>query len=69
MKMSNALFINEKGTSFTVEPAHNATPLFTGATQKAAIDWAKQNHPNAPLHVARVRHLSDKRIPDHWRRV
>ena len=39
--------------------------LHTAQTQHAAIDWAKkQGH--QPL-VARVRHLSDKRIPDHWR--
>jgi hypothetical protein len=36
-------------------------------TQLEAIDWAKsQGH--AP-HVARVRHLNDKRRPDHWRAV
>ena len=34
-------------------------------TQREAIDWAKrQGH--APL-VARVRHLNDKKTPDHWR--
>ena len=39
--------------------------LGTFTTQKQAIDWAKaQGH--APL-VARVRHLNNKRIPDHWR--
>jgi hypothetical protein len=33
--------------------------------QEAAIEWSrKQGH--KPL-VARVRHLSDKKIPDHWR--
>jgi len=35
------------------------------STQREAIDWAKaQGH--HPL-VARVRHLSDKKVPDHWR--
>ncbi len=34
-------------------------------TQKEAIDWAKAKG-HRPL-VARVRHLNDKRIPDHWR--
>jgi hypothetical protein len=34
-------------------------------TQHEAIDWAKKNG-HHPL-VARVRHLNDKRIPDHWR--
>ena len=33
--------------------------------QHNAIDWAKKNG-HAPL-VARVRHLNDKRRPDHWR--
>ena len=34
-------------------------------TQHEAIAWAKrQGH--APL-VARVRHLNDKKKPDHWR--
>lgn len=68
--MSNSLFINENGAGkFTVEPAHSSTPLFTGDTQKDAIDWAKKTYPNNPLHVARVRHLNDKKIPDHWRKV
>jgi hypothetical protein len=31
----------------------------------AAIEWAKKNG-HAP-HVARVRHLSDKKKADHWR--
>jgi hypothetical protein len=34
-------------------------------TQHEAIDWAKKNG-HAPL-VARVWHLNDKKIPDHWR--
>ena len=39
--------------------------LGTFKTQKEAIDLAKsQGH--APL-VARVRHLNDKKKPDHWR--
>jgi len=39
--------------------------LKTFNTQKEAIDWAKkQGH--HPL-VARVRHLNDKKTPDHWR--
>jgi len=39
--------------------------LGTFSTQKAAIDWAKAKG-HAPL-VARVRHLNDKKNPDHWR--
>jgi hypothetical protein len=39
--------------------------LGTFKTQREAIEWAtKQGH--APL-VARVRHLNDKKKPDHWR--
>jgi hypothetical protein len=39
--------------------------LITFKTQREAIDWAKkQGH--APL-VARVRHLNNKKSPDHWR--
>jgi len=39
--------------------------LKTFKTQKEAIDWAKrQGH--HPL-VARVRHLNNKKNPDHWR--
>jgi hypothetical protein len=39
--------------------------LGTFKTQKEAIDWAKANG-HRPL-VARVRHLNDKKNPDHWR--
>jgi hypothetical protein len=36
-------------------------------TQEQAIEWArKQGY--TPL-VARVRHLNDKKLPDHWREV
>jgi hypothetical protein len=39
--------------------------LHTSKTQKEAIHWAeaKGHHPL----VARVRHLNDKKNPDHWR--
>ena len=41
--------------------------LGTFPTQEKAISWAKaQGH--SP-HVARVRHLNDKKRPDHWRAV
>jgi hypothetical protein len=39
--------------------------LGTFKTQREAIDWAKARG-HHPL-VARVRHLNDKKIPDHWR--
>lgn len=44
---------------------HADQVLGTFKTQKEAIDWAKANG-HHPL-VARVRHLNDKKIPDHWR--
>ena len=39
--------------------------LQTFRTQREAIDWAK-NQGHHPL-VARVRHLNNKKIHDHWR--
>jgi hypothetical protein len=39
--------------------------LATFKTQREAIDWAKKNS-HSP-HVARVRHLNDKKGADHWR--
>jgi len=36
-------------------------------TQQEGINWAKANG-HRPL-VARVRHLNNKKIPDHWRAV
>jgi hypothetical protein len=39
--------------------------LVTTETQQDAIDWAKSRG-HHPL-VARVRHLNDKKTPDHWR--
>jgi len=44
---------------------HADHALASFQTQKEAIDWAKRN--NHSPHVARVRHLNDKRNPDHWR--
>jgi hypothetical protein len=41
--------------------------LKTFTTQAEAIAWAKSEG-HSP-HVARVRHLNDKKIPDHWRLV
>ncbi len=43
------------------------TILYTSRTQGEAIDWSKRNG-HSP-HVARVRHLNDKKRPDHWRAV
>jgi hypothetical protein len=39
--------------------------LGTFRTQKEAIEWAKSKG-HSP-HVARVRHLNDKKQADHWR--
>jgi hypothetical protein len=44
---------------------HANHELATFGTQVEAIRWAQQRG-HHPL-VARVRHLNDKKIPDHWR--
>jgi len=46
---------------------HADSVLHTSSTQEAAIKWSKDRG-YAP-HVARVRHLNDKKNPDHWRKV
>jgi hypothetical protein len=51
-------------TDYVVED-HADHVLGTFRTQQGAFTWAKQNG-HAPL-VARVRHLNDKKKPDHWR--
>jgi hypothetical protein len=51
---------------FVVED-HAKHVLHTAKTQEDAIAWETQNG-HSP-HVARVRHLSDKKIPDHWRKI
>ncbi len=53
-------------TDYVVEDHANHV-LGDFKTQKEAIDWAKKNG-HSP-HVARVRHLNDKKKPDHWRAV
>jgi len=53
-------------TDYVVED-HADHPLGTFKTQHEAVDWAKRNAYAA--HVARVRHLNDKKKPDHWRAV
>ena len=53
-------------TDYVVED-HADHVLETFKTQHEAIAWAKkQGH--SP-HVARVRHLNNKKTPDHWRAV
>jgi hypothetical protein len=44
---------------------HTDHPLGTFKSQQEAITWARE-HGHHPL-VARVRHLNDKKIPDHRR--
>jgi len=51
-------------TDYVVED-HADHVLSTHPTQAQAILWARSNG-HHPL-VARVRHLNNKRIPDHWR--
>jgi len=46
---------------------HADHALATFKTQGEAIEWAKKNG-HTP-HVARVRHLNDKKKADHWRAV
>ena len=53
-------------TDYVVETAGDHV-LHTTSTQHDAITWAKNNG-HTP-HVARVRHLNDKKKPDHWREV
>lgn len=44
---------------------HADSVLGTFKTQHEAIAWAKSKG-HSPL-VARVRHMNDKKKPDHWR--
>jgi hypothetical protein len=53
-------------TDYVVED-HADHVLGTFRTQQEAITWAKNNG-HTP-HVARVRHLNDKKRPDLWRAV
>jgi hypothetical protein len=46
---------------------HAGHVLHTTRTQAEGISWAKSNW-HTP-HVARVRHLNDKKTPAHWRAV
>jgi hypothetical protein len=55
-----------KVDDFVVED-HADSVLATFKTQHEAIAWAKQNG-HTP-HVARVRHLNDKKKADHWRKA
>jgi hypothetical protein len=52
---------------YYVDEDHADHVLAAFRTQREAIDWAKKDG-HSP-HVARVRHLNDKKKPDHWRAV
>jgi hypothetical protein len=56
----------ERIDDYVVED-HADHVLSTFKTQQAAIAWAHSKG-HSPL-VARVRHLNDKKIPDHWRKA
>jgi hypothetical protein len=61
--------IRPEGTAiegYVVED-HADSVLGSFQTQAEAIEWAKKRE-HRPL-VARVRHLNDKKNPDHWRAV
>jgi hypothetical protein len=52
---------------YVVEDAADSV-LHSSQTQQGAVDWARrQGH--RPITVARVRHLTNKKVPDHWREV
>jgi len=51
----------------TIVEDHADNVLATFKTQEEAINWARTNG-HTP-HVARVRHLSDKKKPDQWRQA
>lgn len=51
-------------TDYVVED-HAESVLGTFGTQKEGINWARSYGYKAL--VARVRHLNDKKNPDHWR--
>ena len=55
---------NSPVEDFVVED-HADHVLHATKTQREAIEWAK-TAAHTPL-VARVRHLNDKKKPDHWR--
>jgi predicted phosphatase len=55
---------HERIDDFVVED-HAGDELKSFGTQREAIEWARRNA-HHPL-VARVRHLNDRKKPDHWR--
>ncbi|MCR2831541.1 DUF2188 domain-containing protein [Acidithiobacillus ferrooxidans] len=63
--MSNAYIEPTSNDKYQIEFSDNTPTIGPFNTQREAIDKAK-NIGHRPL-VARVRHLNDKKIPDHWR--
>lgn len=63
--MSNVYIEPALGGKFQIEFDGGTKPLGPFDTQALAIDAAKKLG-HRPL-VARVRHLNDKKQPDHWR--
>jgi hypothetical protein len=63
--MSNVYVEPAPNDKYQIEFADGTPAIGPFSTQKDAIDRAKKMG-HRPL-VARVRHLNDKKIPDHWR--
>jgi hypothetical protein len=63
--MSNVYVEPTPNGKYQIEFADRTPTLGPFSTQKEAIESAKQMG-HRPL-VARVRHLNDKKVPDHWR--
>lgn len=63
--MSNVYIEPTSSGKYQIEFADRTPTIGPFNTQKEAIEKAKKmgHHPL----VARVRHLNDKKIPDHWR--
>lgn len=57
---------HEPIVGYVVE-SHAGGVLHEAHTQAEAINWAT-SHAHT-VHVARVRHLTDKKVPDHWRKI
>ncbi len=68
-QMKEPVFVEPRdGGGFTVKVAQAKRASVIEPTQGKAIDAARQMHPGAPLHVARVRHTS-KGEPDQYRKI
>ncbi len=63
--MANVFVEPTKDGAYQIEFADKTAPTGPFKTQQEAIEQARKlsHHPL----VARVRHLNDKKTPDHWR--